>query len=265
MQIYTWVDEVPLSRPKRNITRDFSDGVLMAEVVHHFFPRDVDVKNYSAANSVRQKLYNWQTLIHKVRSRRAIVGGALPGAAPPPLPTLSKRRRGPPPRSLTRSRRSRTPPPHSRAHAPQVFRKIAFPVEKSEVDAIVACKPGAIESLLLRLQDFIAMHRQRISEAGGVEWAHAAGAGGGGGGGGGGGVYAGAGGARQQSVGAPSAEEAARAAADAELLAEKDKEIAELTEHVEILELKVKKLEQLVRLKDSRIATLSSRVSGAQP
>lgn len=61
------MDEVPLSRPKRNITRDFSDGVLMAELVHHFFPKDVDVKNYCAANSVRQKLYNWQTLNHKVR------------------------------------------------------------------------------------------------------------------------------------------------------------------------------------------------------
>ena len=27
-RIYQWVDEVPLSRPKRNIARDFSDGVL---------------------------------------------------------------------------------------------------------------------------------------------------------------------------------------------------------------------------------------------
>ena len=25
-QLYTWVDEIPLSRPKRNINRDFSDG-----------------------------------------------------------------------------------------------------------------------------------------------------------------------------------------------------------------------------------------------
>jgi hypothetical protein len=25
-RIYTWVDDIPLSRPKRNITRDFSDG-----------------------------------------------------------------------------------------------------------------------------------------------------------------------------------------------------------------------------------------------
>jgi len=64
--IYTWVDEVPLSRAKRNITRDFSDGVLMAEVLHHYFPKTVDIKNYSNANSVRQKLYNWQTLNNKV-------------------------------------------------------------------------------------------------------------------------------------------------------------------------------------------------------
>ncbi len=25
-KIYNWVDEIPLSRPKRNIARDFSDG-----------------------------------------------------------------------------------------------------------------------------------------------------------------------------------------------------------------------------------------------
>ena len=67
-EIYTWVDSVPLSRPKRNITRDFSDGVMMAEILGHYFPKDVDIKNYSAANSVRQKLYNWQTLINKVRA-----------------------------------------------------------------------------------------------------------------------------------------------------------------------------------------------------
>ena len=25
-RLYTWLDEIPLSRPKRNISRDFSDG-----------------------------------------------------------------------------------------------------------------------------------------------------------------------------------------------------------------------------------------------
>ncbi len=24
--LYAWIDKIPLSRPKRNITRDFSDG-----------------------------------------------------------------------------------------------------------------------------------------------------------------------------------------------------------------------------------------------
>ena len=86
--IYNWVDEIPLSRPKRNIARDFSDGgkfkftifkitsfasyifckkklkklidinlifpsiVLMAEVVKHFLPHLVELHNYSAAHSV---------------------------------------------------------------------------------------------------------------------------------------------------------------------------------------------------------------------
>jgi hypothetical protein len=29
-EVYNWVDEIPLSRPKRNIARDFSDGVLQS-------------------------------------------------------------------------------------------------------------------------------------------------------------------------------------------------------------------------------------------
>ena len=28
-QIYAWVDDIPLTRPKRNITRDFSDGGII--------------------------------------------------------------------------------------------------------------------------------------------------------------------------------------------------------------------------------------------
>lgn len=45
--IYTWVDTFNLSRPKKNIGRDFADGVLMAEIVHHFFPKLVELHNYS--------------------------------------------------------------------------------------------------------------------------------------------------------------------------------------------------------------------------
>ena len=45
--LYMWIDEIPLSRPKKNMTRDFSDGVLAAEVIKHFLPKLVDVHNYS--------------------------------------------------------------------------------------------------------------------------------------------------------------------------------------------------------------------------
>ena len=60
--LYNWIDQIPLSRPKRNIARDFSDGVLVAEVIAHFYPKLVELHNYSGANAMSPKVYNWQTL-----------------------------------------------------------------------------------------------------------------------------------------------------------------------------------------------------------
>ncbi|KAI9143351.1 hypothetical protein BKA69DRAFT_119908 [Paraphysoderma sedebokerense] len=64
--LYQWVDEIPLSKVKRNFTRDFSDGVLTAEIIRHYLPKLVDLHNYPSANSTSQKLYNWNTLSYKV-------------------------------------------------------------------------------------------------------------------------------------------------------------------------------------------------------
>jgi hypothetical protein len=97
-RIYQWIDEIPLSRPKRNISRDFADGVLVAEVVSHYYPRMVELHNYPAANSFAQKLYNWQTLSKKV------------------------------------------------------FKKIGLNLQKAELEALCNAEPGAIETLLKRLQ-----------------------------------------------------------------------------------------------------------------
>eukprot|EP00038_Savillea_parva_P023176 m.39896 g.39896 ORF g.39896 m.39896 type:complete len:252 (+) comp5885_c0_seq1:318-1073(+) len=65
-ELYSWIDELPLSRPKRHIARDFSDGVLAAEIVKHFVPKLVELHNYQPANSTSQKVTNWTTLNHKV-------------------------------------------------------------------------------------------------------------------------------------------------------------------------------------------------------
>ncbi|KAI8612533.1 hypothetical protein BC830DRAFT_1136277 [Chytriomyces sp. MP71] len=64
--LLAWIDEIPISRPKKNITRDFSDGVATAEVVHHFCPKLIELFMYSPANAVSQKMYNWNTLNQKV-------------------------------------------------------------------------------------------------------------------------------------------------------------------------------------------------------
>eukprot|EP00191_Tetraselmis_sp_GSL018_P014928 CAMPEP_0177579942 /NCGR_PEP_ID=MMETSP0419_2-20121207/1256_1 /TAXON_ID=582737 /ORGANISM="Tetraselmis sp., Strain GSL018" /LENGTH=318 /DNA_ID=CAMNT_0019068697 /DNA_START=272 /DNA_END=1227 /DNA_ORIENTATION=+ len=87
--LYSWVDEIPLSRPKRNIARDFSDGVLLAEIMYHYFPKLVELHNYSSANAAAQKMYNWNTLNQRVFKRLGFqihrsdceeVVNAVPGA-----------------------------------------------------------------------------------------------------------------------------------------------------------------------------------------
>lgn len=50
-----------LTLPARSHTA-LTHAVLCAEVIAHYFPKLVEIHNYSAANSVRTKVYNWQTL-----------------------------------------------------------------------------------------------------------------------------------------------------------------------------------------------------------
>ena len=66
LTLYEWIDSIPLSREKKNIARDFCDGVLMAEIMKHYYPKMVDIYNYPEANSTQLKLTNWNTLCLKV-------------------------------------------------------------------------------------------------------------------------------------------------------------------------------------------------------
>ena len=50
---------------------------------------------------------------------------------------------------------------------------------------------------------------------------------------------------------------------DGNLIVEKDQTIVQLKETIEILELKIKKLEQLVKLKDAKIGNLTNKLQSA--
>ncbi|XP_050675065.1 sperm flagellar protein 1-like [Leptidea sinapis] len=64
--VLAWVDTFKLSRPTRKINRDFSDAVLLAEILSVHYPKLVEMHNYPPRNSHSLKLNNWMTLNRKV-------------------------------------------------------------------------------------------------------------------------------------------------------------------------------------------------------
>ena len=215
-RVYQWVDEIPLSRPKRNIARDFSDGLLTAEIVQHYFPKLIELHNYPAANSYAQKMYNWKTLNSKV------------------------------------------------------FKKMGFQLQQEEMDNLCNCTLQQVEKMLKNLQERMAKYSAK-KQAGDDDddSSHRA-------------AYkpppkpavkaptvprapkcSSASAANAAPSHARHSDPSARQAGDAgshQILAEKDAQLLEMRETVSILEVKIQKLEQLVRLKDSKIATLKAKL-----
>jgi hypothetical protein len=212
--VYAWVDKIPLTRPKRNITRDFSDGVMLAEVVAAYFPLLVELHNYGPANSVKQKIYNFETLNNRV------------------------------------------------------LKKLGFQMTRKQMDDMVNCVPGVAEMILHSLQQKMTKYdeeknkkRSASTPRGGGSASSAASRGG---------TTIGetkstppaavepSRGIPKSSVGMSKKSEMTTvyAAVDSEILREKEELIRSLQEQVTILELKVAKLEQLVRFKDNKIAKL---------
>ncbi|XP_012142371.1 sperm flagellar protein 1 [Megachile rotundata] len=68
-EIYAWIEQITFSKPKKNLARDFSDGVFMAELLKRYYPKYVDIHNYIPGNSVAKKIDNWCTLNRKVLSK----------------------------------------------------------------------------------------------------------------------------------------------------------------------------------------------------
>ena len=249
-RLYAWVDEIPLSRPKRNFTRDFSDGVLVAEIVQHFCPKIIDLHNFSPANATQQKVYNWNTLnqrpfkklglqiskaditavcnckpnavekvlrhlhakISKYMSRAEALQGQEPLSSMAPAPTD--------PRAGAVSAEPRLD--YHPAHR--------SPPRRQQPPPSAAPGPGP------------EAYPQQPPQQPQPATAALPAAGGGGG-----------------NRAAIDALELQRQV-DTEILIEKEQTIQELRETVEILELKVKKLEQLVRIKDSKIHAMHGKL-----
>ena len=72
LYIYEWVDSIELSRPKKNIARDFSDGVLLAEIIKSYLPHLVDLHNYPSCSNSKHKESNWNVLNNKVLKKMHI-------------------------------------------------------------------------------------------------------------------------------------------------------------------------------------------------
>uniref|UniRef100_A0A3B4BJF9 Calponin-homology (CH) domain-containing protein n=1 Tax=Periophthalmus magnuspinnatus TaxID=409849 RepID=A0A3B4BJF9_9GOBI len=177
--LYAWIDKIPLSRPKRHITRDFSDGVMAAEVVKYYFPKLVDLHNYVPASGTPQKLSNWVLLNRKV------------------------------------------------------FCKLNFQVTDDTVNKIVLNTPGAIEPILSNLKEKIEQRPKQSNNTLVCIFQHCT-------------VYF------QPKMNLNVLDSDVR-----QMVQEKDKEVLSLRETVEILQVKVSKLEHLVRLKDLRIEELT--------
>ena len=194
-EVYKWVDTIPLSRVKKNIARDFSDGVLISEVVHHFFPKLIELHNYSQTNSVAQKAYNWRTINQKV------------------------------------------------------FRKIGFQLAEQDVNDLVTCKRGACERVLKKCKtNFVKYQKKRQKRFIKVN-------------------------ASRKTLGAVNdnqlnssstkihEEMPSSTTTTKQIILEKERVIQHLNDKMEILELKVQKLEQLLHLKDAKIDSLQSRLN----
>jgi hypothetical protein len=202
-QIYNWIDEIPLSRPKKNIARDFADGVLVAEVIAHFIPKIVEIHNYSPANGRTQRLYNWNTMNQKV------------------------------------------------------LKKLNFQLTKQDIENVISCQPEAIEKVLrviqIRLEKYFEKSKMdadadnsplKPSQKYGQQQQQ-----------------------YQENVNSnapqynPKMMNSGSSNDPEAIIQQRDGTIQELKETVEILELKIKKLEQLIKLKDSKIQTLQNKLS----
>ena len=54
------LDKMEFSRPKSQIEKDFSDGRLVAEILAHYFPNVIDLREYKTYVNIKQRIGQWK-------------------------------------------------------------------------------------------------------------------------------------------------------------------------------------------------------------
>ena len=228
--------------------------ISQAELLVHYYPKLVEIHNYSAANSFSQKMYNWNTLCTKVLKRLGVTLDpadldrtckVVPGAIENILRVVRIKVEHDRARQVNQS--ALAPPPRSAAAGVQVSNRQNIP------STAPSSNQGA-KGLTPRL----ANPSRAVTANSPSRGVFASGNGDGSPG-----KYP----AAAQAYAGQHLDHDAMAMqreVDTEILVEKEQALQELRETNEILETKVKKLEQLLRLKDSKIQALVAKVQSLE-
>ena len=61
-EIWRWLLGFSLKGKTKNVRRDFSNGYVIAEVLHQYFPMDIQLPEFRNGESFPIKMANWQQL-----------------------------------------------------------------------------------------------------------------------------------------------------------------------------------------------------------
>ncbi|KAM4732063.1 spermatogenesis-associated protein 4 [Anableps anableps] len=61
-EVIKWLQDLELSSYPMNLRRDFANGYLVAEILNHYYPRDISMYSYNKGVSFHAKQQNWSRI-----------------------------------------------------------------------------------------------------------------------------------------------------------------------------------------------------------